>query len=274
MKKIGVAAFSILALAGCTTGVNATEDAAPEPATTQGTKTVTATPKPVASKNTVDLATTKAIREYVNAVAAQSSPEDMLAARKYTLPGSVADGYLRFQSYGAESALDGGLGFTDWVVSPSGGNYKVCEDQYDTASCNTFGNFKVWKGQVTNFTVDGKEIGPRLTMGAGKKVTDHGVSVEFLGAYKSVSGNLNVSARVKTEETGISLNSASATYRAPDGKQREASGSAGPYEIAPNSSSTTMITFPGVDAGGTVTLNGYLDTDDFIEFEVKFNVGK
>jgi hypothetical protein len=109
--------------------------------------------------------------------------------------------------------------------------------------------------------VEDKPVASRLAIGDGNPVrAQGGVRVTYLTSYKSIQSDaVFVTARVRTGEAPISANIYTAIYRSPDGKQRTAADASGPYELGANSNAIIYMAFPGVEFGGTVTLDGCLD---------------
>jgi hypothetical protein len=111
-----------------------------------------------------------------------------------------------------------------------------------------------------------------LTIGNGQEVDSRGASFEFLTANRSIQTNdLVVTIKVTSGSQPLNIDF-SPRYRAPDGKQREAAETIGPYEVDAESNTITVAIFPAAQTGGTVTLSGCVaDCDDF--YEVTLNVG-
>jgi len=217
----------------------------------------------------------EALKAYADAVAAHADPEPMREALKYTEDGSVAFAYLTHLANVVEARLDGGEPSTEQEVTKEGpGTYKSCADSSDESTCATFADFKVNdQGKIVDLTVNGKEIGSRITLGNGDSVTSGGASFTFLSAYKSVQSNaLFVTMRIEAGKRPISPNIYSATYRSPDGKQREATSADGPTDIDARSNALVSMIFKGVKTGGKLTLSGCV-ADCSSEFKAVVKVG-
>ena len=128
-------------------------------------------------------------------------------------------------------------------------------------------------GKLVDFTVNKQALGPRLTVGNGQSVRSAGNRFTFLTAYKTVAqGALFVTLKIETGKKPISANLYSASYRSPDGKQRQASEAFGPYEIDAQSNTVVTLIFPGVKPGGRVTLDGCV-ADCMTDFKAVMKVG-
>ncbi|MFL6091093.1 MAG: hypothetical protein ACJ71Z_13245 [Aeromicrobium sp.] len=200
------------------------------------------------------------ISEYFKAIAS-ADPARMEAARKFTVPGSIAEGYILHQAYTLNASIDGGSPDPAEKLTKKKNGYESCgtdDDPDDGVSpCVLWGNVETKKGRIASLTVNGKSLKNRLSVGDGSKVDaePYGI-VEFLSAYKSVQSNaLFVSLRVATGGTAAVSDFSSAQYRSPQGRQSEAAQATGPdSQILPNSKVYVSIAFPGVDPGGEVHL--------------------
>lgn len=200
-----------------------------------------------------------------------ADPDLMRESRKFAVRDSIADGYLLHQTYSVEAFLDAGEYTEPAVITQDGEGYKSCSYEFDgSESCATFTKFKVKDGQVTEFLVDGKEPGPRLVVGDGRAEKQGGVEVELLSSYKSIQAeSLVVTARVTTGREPADVELLSATYRAPNGKQRKATQSIGPETVDADSNAVVALVFAGVATGGRVSINICIDLCDR---ELSFNL--
>ena len=183
----------------------------------------------------------------------------MRQALTLTAPGSPAHAYLTHQANLSEAALDEGWSYADETVDDLGdGSFRACNDPADETTCDTFANLKVNAAKLlVDLTVNGQPVGPRLAVGDGQSVRSGGSAFTFLTAYKTIStGALYVTVKIQTGPKPVTLNTYSATYRSPDGKQRETSTVIGPTEVAADSNVVVAMAFPGVAPGGRVTLGG------------------
>lgn len=252
------------ALAGCRDEPVATQDPSPQPAATVGQS-------PVAeAADTVDQA--DAVRQYVEAIASKD-PTVMREALDLTADGSTAYAYLMFQTTYAEALLDSGFSSTRLAgeVNRSGDGFEIC---YPESDCTLFTGFAQTGGLLSDLTVDGKEPGPRLTLGNGQTIQSHGVTAQFLTAYRAITQDaLVITVRLETaEDTTASPFLYSATYRASDGAQRTASDAYGPDDLGAASHATTVMIFDRVEPGGKVTLEGCVNNCDG-DFTLTLQVG-
>lgn len=240
-----------------------TTDEAPQPVATVGQGTSSETPDEANAD--------EAVQGYMDALATTDDPEAMRDGLQYAAEGSTAHVYLQHRANLAEAALDGGQPVPAYQLDPAGDGFKLCHP-YDTADCGIFADFKAADGKVTDLTVDGEEPGPRLTAGNGDTVTAGGVTAEFLTAYDAVAGSgLWVTARVTSGSEAVELSIYTAVYRAPDGKQRDASDAYGPYELGADSNAMVTLVFAGVEPGGAVSLTVW--DEGFNESVLEIQVG-
>lgn len=142
-------------------------------------------------------------------------------------------------------------------------------------ACGVYADFEADDaGLLTTFTVDGEDPGPLLTVGNGETVENAGVSAEFLTAYDAVAGTgLWVTLRLTSGSTDVDMYLYTATYRAPDGAQREATDAWGPFELGADSSTTVALVFSGVEPGGEITLEGVETPDYLTDIRLEIAVG-
>ena len=202
-----------------------------------------------------------------------STPGDSAAreALQYAAEHSVAHLYLRHQANLFEAGLDGGMHVGESSVDEIDGGYEMC-DVID--ECNKFTGFVIDDGLVTDLRVNGQDPGPRMAVGDGTTVESRGVTATFLTAYRSIAGeSLFVAIELSTGEVNAELYVYSATYRAPDGRQRQAADVLGPFEVGAQSTATVAMAFPAAEPGGTVTLEGIVDDDYDKTVELVIPVG-
>lgn len=190
-----------------------------------------------------------------------TDPESMRQSRKYAFRDSIADVYLLHQSYVLEGYLDGGTFTEPSTISRDGDAYKSCSYALDgSEACATFTDFKIKDGKLTDFRVDGKEPGKRLTLGNGEVLEQGNVKVELLTAYKTAQSEaLIVTARVGAGDEPVDVELLSFAHRAPNGKQRKTSEGFGPESIDADSNAVVGAVFPGASAGGRVTFKVCID---------------
>ena len=268
---IVLAATASVLLAGCGGGgtIRETVATAPAPITVSQTGSPSASPSPTA-------ASSDAIRKYVDAIAAASDPDQMRAGLKFAAPASLASAYLSHLANVSESQLDGGQPGAEQTVETQGADsFKACNDPSDEKSCVIFSGFKVnASGQVVDLLVNKQTLGGRLTVGNGQAIKSAGSTFTFLTAYKSIqSGNLFVTVKVQTGSKPISPNIYTASYRSPDGKQRQATDAVGATEVDADSNTVVTMIFKSVKTGGRVTLEGCVGADCATQFKAVMKVG-
>jgi len=266
MRKIAIISVWFATLAGLAScgGPDVTTNATPQPVTTVDQDQST-TPDDDSS------GTDEVVRSYVDALAATDDPEAMRDGLRYAAEGSVAYVYLEHRANLADAALDGGSPFPAYRATASGDGFEIC-DPSDRASCGTFAGFQTADGKLTDLTVDGDRPGPLLTTGNGDKVTANGLNAEFLTAYDAIAGSgLWVTIRITSGPESVELDIYSATYRAPDGRQRQVTDAYGPYELGADSNAMVALVFAGVQPGGTVSLTAW--DQDYNEDELRIRVG-
>lgn len=220
----------------------------------------------------------KLLEDFANGFASESDPDTMRGeALSLTVPGSVAYAYVSHLANVSESALDGGNPYSDSQVDEvKDASFKLCDDPSDEDTCSTFTDFKVdASGKIVDMRVNGKTISDRLTVGNGQSVSSKGSKFKFLTAYKSITSNsLFVTVKIESGSKPISPNIYSASYRSPEGKQREATDAFGPTDLDANSNSIVTMVFKGVTAGGKVTLDGCVGKDCTAVFNASMKVGR
>ena len=137
----------------------------------------------------------------------------------------------------------------------------MCDDLTNEKTCAVVGDFKgTHPGKIVDFTVAGKPLKGRLTVGDGQKVRAGGGAFTFLTAYETItSDELDVTVKMESGEKSLSPTIHSATYRGPDGKQRTATDALGPSDLDADSTSVASFSFEGVEPGGKVTLKGCVE---------------
>lgn len=218
------------------------------------------------------------LEEFANSFATNSDPDTVRSvALKLTAPGSPAHAYVSHLANVSEAALDGGNPFDDSALDElKDTSFRTCDDPSDDKSCTTFSNFKVnASGKIVDLRVGGKTIGDRLTVGNGQSVKSHDAKFTFLTAYKSVSSNsLFITVKIQSGAKPISPNIFSASYRSPDGKQRDATTAYGPTDLDANSNSIVTLVFKSVAAGGRVTLEGCVGNSCTGVFKATMKAGR
>ena len=255
-RTIAITAVALFALTACSSPAVDTREAGPAPAAAPK-----ATPTPTVDPN---------VQGYVEA-ATGDTPAAILEGRKYAAPGSVADAYLRHLANVREAMLDAGMaGPTTADLTPEAGGYTYCPIEQQ---CIRFDDFTTKARRISDLHVDGKTPGPKLIVGDGSKVEGGGATFQLLTAYRSTQANaLYVAIEVRTKQA-ISVNGSLPVYRSPGGKQRTAAEAYGPSEIGANSNTKLVVVIQGVEAGGTLTLDGCADPGCEQTYTARIKVG-
>lgn len=271
---VGLAAVGLLAACSTATKTQTVASAPPVAVVTQ-TVTATASPSATTPASVPTTASDDLVKQYTDAIATDSDPDTVRGAQKLAAPGSPAFVYAGALANVDEAALDGGSPYPDEQTEAAGpSSVKTCQTPGDAKTCVVFADFKVDPaGKIVDLTVNGKRISDRLTAGNGSKVSSNGVSATFLTAYKSIQSNsLFVTLKIQTGPQAVTANLYSATYRGPDGKQRQATNASGAVQIDANSNTIVAMGFASVAPGGTVTLDGCVAKCDS-QFSLKVKVG-
>lgn len=248
MKKFSLvlAAASIVALSACGT------DPSPQSGTSGGAdKTQAAGDSPKGSEAT-------AVREYFDAYAA-SEPEDMRAAGEKAVTGSVAQKYMTHQANVIEA--NDAAGYERYVQDATydDGTVSIC---YEGEDCAKYADLSFDGDQLSSFTVDGKDISDRITLGDGSTVESKNVAgFEVLSSYQAVEGSLLAVVRFYAYDRPISF-SYTPTYRKPSGQQIDSAESDLPSRVAPESNQDAVVIFPNSENGGDLHLKFATDDDE------------
>ena len=255
------------ALLGACTGESPETVASVPTAATAATSTSTAaaTAAPTSSGSAPSAAAEApavSARRLADAVAIGGDPDAVREALATTAAGSLANAYVLHRSYVAEAGRDSGLPAADSEISElPGGRYKLCDDPADETTCTVLGDFKADStGKVVAFTVDGKPLQGRLTVGDGQEVKAGGGKFTFLTAYQAIpSDSLFVAVRMESGKKSLSPDVSLATYRSPDGTVRGATDAMGPTRLDAGSDAIAVFRFDGVKPEGKVILEGCID---------------
>ena len=221
-----------------------------------------ATAKSVDQPDVGTKANSKELSLFFTAVA-ESDIDKLTEAKKLAAPDSIAFAYASEQLDVANSVLDSGTPTTDpQTLKETDDGYEGCVP--DGADCTKWADIESRDGKIANFTVNGKEINDRLSIGNGKTVDVGNIaSVEFLSAYQSAQSDiLLVNLKVKSKGLKVSQYPWNATYRAPDGRTAKAGEAIlGPEDMEPNSLSYVTVMFEHARPGGDIKLQFY-DAND------------
>ena len=134
---------------------------------------------------------------------------------------------------------------------------RACYESEDAPEqqCYEYGDFRVNKnGELASFTIDGKPLKGRLTVGNGKPTVTPLADFLFDTAYITQDGSLAVSGRIRTKSAEVFIEAGS-NYRAPGGRVRAMSSSSGLSQFPARSRSAFTAFFNGpIKFGGEMQL--------------------
>jgi hypothetical protein len=258
---IGAAVFALV-LAGCS-GDEAKPASGDDDSVAQVDPDPSTPPAETSSEPVdTDLPSDDDIEAYFNAVSTYDVG-DLKHAMKLSEPGSIAEAYAGYFLGAANASIDGGYPLAGDLPIKVDGGYKACTGKGEDA-CVTWADVEGRDGKIVNFTINGKELGPRISAGTGKSVDAGSLGqVKLLYAYQSVqSGGMFVVAEVRSGAAPITIGSYQATYRSREGRQSTAAETTGPTELAAKSLATIVLSFPNAEPGGTVTIPMF--SEDFM----------
>jgi hypothetical protein len=118
---------------------------------------------------------------------------------------------------------------------PAGSGYKTCSGHGAKKQCVVWDNVQAKGDRIANFTISGKKLADRLTVGNGKWVTVGSLGKIKVGvAYQSVqSGWLFVVFKMKAGAHPLSINQTDFAYVTKGGTQVTAGDWAGPDKLLP-----------------------------------------
>lgn len=267
LRRAAVAvAISIAALAGCG------DDGKARPADDSGavaTAAATDEAPGATTSESVDpaLPSNEDLNRYFEAIASQDVGQ-LKKASALAGRGSIAEAFLGYQVALLNALVDGGAGgqLQPEELSETDDGFESCPA--DGSDCTEFANIEGRDGKIVNFTVNGKDIAPRLAAGDGRPVQAGGLgSATFLYSYQATSSDqLFVLLQVASKGEPITAAGYESTYRSSAGRQSTASDMMGPTDLGAESKATLALIFPGARPGGDVSLSFY--SSDFMNEEV------
>ena len=262
LKHFVAIAIAVAVAAGCSSGSSNVQTVeSPEPVGPTAT-TTTVEPSPTAQADTA----ANAANQYV-VFFAKGDPASIAKMIPLTEPGSVAHAYAIHQRAVAQAQRAGGAAdLGQGPAIPADTGYKLC-DPDATSNCTVYDDFKALQnGKLVSFTVNGQPIEKRLI---SSKERDPqvlaAVSVQLISAYRTITtDNLLVTFEVKNGTKGeITVASYDSQYVDAAGQQAKAAENAGLTDLQSGAATVLLSSFPGVDVGGTITLevfDGDFDT--------------
>lgn len=198
---------------------------------------------------------------------------ELESAAELAAPGSIANAYALQQSHVHNALIDGGQPSEAGILKKVDDGYRMCQTQIvdiegnEEETCYTYADFESTDGKLASFTINGKELDERISLGNGEKVKAGRFGrVEFLSAYKAASNDLYVAVRFTTKDVAASFGGYEATYRSPKGRQATASGHVGNTDVDADSTSYEAMIFSKAEPGGVVRIP--ISSEDFMSEEV------
>ncbi|GAA3050626.1 MULTISPECIES: hypothetical protein [Actinomycetes] len=245
------AIIALLALTGCGAGDSPTVTEAPpetiEPAAADDS-TEEAEPE-----DDPDLPSEDQLHEFVEAIAA-STPSALRDAADLVVPHSPAADYLTYFTHLQEANIDAGFTEERGETGDVKDGYEACATYDGETSCTAYTEFTGQDGQIYSFLIEGRKIEDRLIVGSGESVeTLGGSTVEFIAAYLNANDtHLLVAHELHTGDARLQMPLAS--YRGPSGRQSQSDGDWDAWNLAPDSMSHYVASFPGAELGGELHL--------------------
>ena len=192
------------------------------------------------------------------AAISSEDPTKMHRVFKLASPDSIAEAYVKEQ-YGVVLALQqAGSPMDSGSLSKVGDSYKSCQaGSSQGKSCVTWGNVEAEGSRIANFTVSGKSLQGRLSMGSAKATPVGSLGrVKVEASYQSVqSGALFVVFKLKAGSLPLMVDQTDSAYLTKNGTQVTAAEVAGPNRLLPHAAGNYYIAFAHVPVGGRLVLN-------------------
>ncbi|MBU1801465.1 MAG: hypothetical protein KKA97_04340 [Actinobacteria bacterium] len=218
--------------------------------------------EPTEPEPETDLPSDEDLEAYFSAVSTYDVG-DLQSAMELTEPGSIAEAYVGYILGSANAAIDGGLPIEGTEPDKVDGGYESCPTEVED-DCVTWADVEGRDGKVVTFTVNGEELDERLSAGSGREVAAGDLAaMTLMYAYQSVQSDaLFVVAEVTSNDAPVTIATYDATYRSPTGRQSTAAQSAGPSDLAADSTATVVVAFPNAEPGGTASVSFF--SEDFM----------
>jgi hypothetical protein len=195
------------------------------------------------------------LRKYFNGIG-HSTLDSLQESLDAAVPGSPAAAYATYLRALMQADIDGGTPDDEGEdVNKVTGGFKQCVGTGSDQTCYKYTDIEGSDGKVSNFSVNDKPLGNRLSVGNGKAVVadGSGSSATFIAAFEASSGsNLFIAVSVKAGSKGVSL--VQAKYRSVDGRQSESAQNSGPDDLDSGALANFAFVFPSAKIGGTLTL--------------------
>jgi hypothetical protein len=212
-----------------------------------------------------DLPDERTLQQYFDGIST-NTPAELQTAVDLAKPKSNAAAYATYLLAGEQANIDAGYPQpANATAHKTDGGYEACyPDEQGKETCVLYTDIKGAEGKLADFSVNGRKLGERITIGNGRPIwaTDLGVEASFIASYVTASADdLIVVQSLKTSANPIHINAG--TYRSPSGRQSQSSNIAGPLNLGPSSVANYSLTFTAAEPGGTVTLDFY--SDDYMQ---------
>jgi hypothetical protein len=173
-------------------------------------------------------------------------------------PGSIAEAYVKEQ-YDVTLALQqAGQSLDASTFTKVGDSYKSCGSGSTQAkSCVTWSNVEAHGSRIANFTVSGKSLKGRLSMGSGKAAPVGSLgTVQVKASYQSVQSDaLFIAFKLKAGSLPLMVDQTDSAYLTKNGTQVTAQDVYGPDKLLPHAVGNYYMAFPHVSVGGRLVLN-------------------
>ena len=264
MKKSAIAAMLAVAIiSGLTAcgsdGVDTQQDTSADD--TQPPETTTTSP------NSPDDAAMTYFEAFATATIRDN--DEMIGA---AADGSMAEDYAIVQT--ALGSASTSQVPADQTMTVDGDEITLCDDPEDEQTCATYADIEVADNKVTDFTINGEDPRPHLSVG-GDPVAVNGVTYTLVGGYETITsgGILYVAYKVQNGTTAaLSSNNYSAVYVDAASQQFTATNASGPTEVQPGAEATMLVIFDGPELGGRVITSDSLDDENYTSVEATIPV--
>lgn len=268
MKCRSAAVAVLIALGACSSDNGPSvgvEEPSPSTTTTESSTTTTK----------VDNAS-EAAKEYVE-VLGSYDPGTMAQLLELSEPGSLAHNYAIHRIAVVTADRDAGMMIPpDDVVEEEGDAITLTarNPETDEEFTYVYSDFKADpdSNRLTSFSINGNDVASRLLISSGQTDSAGGVNLTLKSAYQAVYGGLTVTFDIEnTTDRTVNVNTYSAVYIEPGGRQVQAEAAGGPVELRAGANAAGYVIFPDSEIGGEFILEG--STDDFMEgFEFTVSV--
>ena len=183
-------------------------------------------------------------------------------------PGSNAQAYAIYITAGIQSNRDAGYSNEPQTVKVIEGGFALCYEGQGEDGCSEYTNIQHEGDQIADFDAGGSPLAGRLSLGSGEAQALGSVGeATMVAAYKSIRGDVVVMFEVSSASDGMWI---TPIYTAPDGRQSQVSGIAGPTELNAGAFANYTFTFEGAQFGGEVRVDAIGGPDAYEEGSATF----